>query len=242
MIETNLLHAYVDGELSDAERREVETRLADCEASQAEVASIKGLKGAVRQASAFECDDVWANCKSRLDTIDRVAKSGNFITKYSWAFVSAVAMIVVIGGGFARHAQAKSVDSSSLAGVFASSGRTSPEKIARDAYLDDVLRYAGQNLAKVKLISQTEVLVNGQIAYRNDYEDGRGRFTLLALPQVSSFDGMTPNRDGTYYYGQIEAYTNAVGWKTRNAALILVGSRDFASLEQIARAHFIQPE
>ena len=242
MIETSKLHAYVDGELSDSERREVETRLAECQASQAEVASIQSLKSALGTTTSFDCDDVWANCKSRLDAIDRVAKSGNFITKYSWAFVSAVALVMLIGGGYARHAQAGSLDSSSLAGVFSSSSRNTPEKISRNAELDRLLRYADQNLSKIGQISRTEVLVNGQLAVRFDFEDVHGHLVLLALPQVSSFEGMTPNQDGTYYYGQIESYTNAVGWRTKNAALILVGSRDFASLEEFARTHCIKPE
>ena len=242
MIETSKLHEYVDGELSDAERLDVESRLAGCKASQAEVASIRGLKSTLAASSNIECSDVWANCKSRLDTIDRVARSGNFITKYSWAFVSAVAMVVVIGGGFARHAQAGSVDSSSLAGVFSSSRSTSPERAFRNDQLDQLLRSADRNLSKIRAISDTKIMINGIPAERFDFEDVHGKMTLLALPQVSSFDGLSPNKEGTYYFGQIESYTNAVAWKTKNLALILVGSRDFASLEKIARDHFIQPE
>ena len=152
MIEPSKLHEYVDGELSDAERREVEARLAECQVSQAEVAAIRGLKRALTNGTTLECDDVWANCKSRLDAIDRVARSGNFITKYSWGFVTAVAMIVLIGGGFARKAQAGAVDSSSLAGIFSSSRSNSPEKQYRNAQLDKILQYADRNLSSIKVV------------------------------------------------------------------------------------------
>ena len=242
MIDTNILHAYVDGELSERERRDVESRLAECQQSQAEVASIKGLKTALSNASNIDCGDVWANCKSRLDTIDRVAKSGNFITRYSWAFVSAVAMIVIVGGGYARHAQASSVDSSALAGMFSSSGHLSPEKASRNAQLDLLLKYADRNLSAVKLLAVTTGSVNGLPAQRFDLEDGKGRMSLIVLPQISSFEGMTPNADGKYFYGQIEPSTMAVGWRVNGAALILVGSRDYESLEKVARASFVRPE
>ncbi len=242
MIDTNILHAYVDGELSERERNDVETRLADCKASQAEVASIKGLKSALSNSSNIEYGDVWATCKSRLDTIDRVAKSGNFITKYSWAFVSAVAMIVIVGGGYARHAQASSVDSSALAGMFATSGHSSPEKAGRNAQLDKLLRNADRNLSAVKLLAVTRGLVNGLSAERYDIEDGKGRMSLIVLPQISSFEGMTPNADGKYFYGQIEPSSMAVGWRVNGLALILVGTRDYESLEKVARTSFVRPE
>ncbi len=243
MIEITKLHAFVDGELSDAERHEVELCLAGCKESQAEVASIRGIKSALNGTSHFECNDVWANCQSRLDAMDRVAKSGNFITKYSWAFVTAVAMIVLIGGGFSRHNQAGAVASSSLAGVFSSSRQVSPEKAFRNEQLDQLLRNADQNLSKFKIISISEgLLANGIVAQRYELEDVHGRMTLIALPRVTSFEDMSPNATGTYFYGQIGTSENAVGWKTKNASLILVGIRDFAALEEIARTRFILPE
>ena len=242
MIEPSKLHAYVDGELSDAERREVESRLAECQASQSEVASIMGLKAALGGASNMESGELWANCKSRLDAIDRVEKSGNFITKYSWAFVSAVAMVVLIGGGFSRRAQASSVDSSSLAGVFSNSSKISPEKIARNAQLDSLLRNADKNLTTPKPIQMTSGTINGLPAVKYIFEDGRGRMILIALPEISSFEGMTPNADGKYFYGQIEAHTKAVGWKVKGEALILLAPREYADLENIARTSFVRPE
>jgi hypothetical protein len=241
MIELNKLHAFVDGELSDAERQEVESRLAECKASQAEVASIKGLKSALGSVSSMECNDVWANCQSRLDAIDRVTKSGNFITKYSWGFVTTVALIVVIGGGYARRAQAGSVDSSALAGIFSGSGQPSPEKATRNAQLDQLLKHADQKLSRVDLISVMSGNINGLPAQRYDLKDSHGRLSLIVLPQISSFEGMTPNADGNYFYGQIESNTNAVGWRVDGAALILVGPRDFAALENVARLNFLRP-
>ncbi|MEI8283151.1 MAG: zf-HC2 domain-containing protein, partial [Armatimonadota bacterium] len=182
MIELIKLHAYVDGELSDSERREVESRLAGCSASRAEVNSIIGLKSTLKGHSEVDCSDVWKSCQTRLDAIDRVAKSGNFITKYSWGFVTAVALIMVIGGGYARHAQASSVDSSSLAGVFAGSRSQSPEKVLRDAQLDRLLRNADRNLNAIKLVGISNMSTNGMASRRYDLEDGKGRMSFLVLP------------------------------------------------------------
>jgi len=53
---------------------------------------------------------------------------------------------------------------------------------------------------------------------------------------------MTPSADGQYYYGQIEASTNAVGWRANGVTLILVGSREYSSLENCARLNFVRPE
>jgi len=242
MIEPSKLHAYVDGELNDAERRELETRLAECQASQAEVASIQRMKTALGQVSNAECEAVWANCKNRLDAIDRVAKSGNFITKYSWAFVTAVALFVVIGGGYARHAQAGSVDSTALAGIFSNSSRNTPEKAIRNAELDQVLRDAGRNLSKINFISETRMVIQGRMAQRFDLEDGQGRLFLIVLPQVSSFDGMASDQNGQYFFGPIDSDNKGVGWRVKGAALVLVGPRDYQDLEALARTKFVAPE
>ena len=67
MIELIKLHAYVDGELSDSERREVESRLAGCSASRAEVNSIIGLKSTLKGHSEVDCSDVWN--RARLDSM-----------------------------------------------------------------------------------------------------------------------------------------------------------------------------
>jgi hypothetical protein len=241
MIDLSKLHAYVDGELPDVERQEVELLLAGCKESQAEVASIMGLKTALGRSSSMECDDVWANCKSRLDAIDRVAKSGNFITKYSWAFVSAVALIVLIGGGYARQAPV-SVDGSALAGILSSSRHSGPERASRNAQLDQLLRHADRNLSKINFISHTSGYINGLPAQRYDLQDADGSLYFVVLPQTSSFEGMTPSADGKYYYGQIEASTNAVGWRVNGATLILIGSREYSSLENVARLNFVRPE
>jgi len=242
MIEPSKLHAYVDGELTDAERQDVECQLANCQASQAEVASIKGLKAALGQASNVECEVVWANCKNRLDTIDRVAKSGNFITKYSWAFVTGVALFVLIGGGYARHTQAGSVDSSALAGIFSSSSKPTVERQARNANLDQLLKVANRNLSQVKPIGVTNMMIDGQIAQRIDLEDGQGRMSLIVLPEVTSFDGMAPDKDGKYFRGPIDANNKGVGWRTHRAALVLVGQRDYNDLETVAKSNFLLAE
>lgn len=242
MIEPIKLHAYVDGELSEGERQDIESRLAECQKSQAEVAAIQGMKAMLASPSNVECEEVWASCKSRLDAIDRVARSGNFITKYSWAFVSAVALVVVIGGGYARHAQAGSVDNSALAGIFSSSSKMTPEKQSRNAELDRLLKDADQNLAKLRVVAETSGLIEGQPYRRLDLEDGGGvRFSLIVLPEVTSFDGLTPDKDGKFFYGQFEN-TKAVAWRMNSAALVLVGSLDHPQLQVVAKNLFIMPK
>lgn len=242
MIEPIKLHAYVDGELNDAERREVESRLAECPASQAEVASIRSLKSAMSQVSPEECEAVWSACKTRLDAIDRVAKSGNFITKYSWAFVSAVALFVIVGGGYARHTQAGSVDSSALAGIFSNSSRMTPEKAVRNAELDEILQRAKQQLSKLTIVHDTNLIIDGQLARRVDLQDASGPMSLVVLPQVTSFEGMNPDSDGSYYFGQIDSEAKAVGWKAKNTSFVLVGQRDYQELKSIAQKYFVLPE
>ncbi|MBI1331893.1 MAG: zf-HC2 domain-containing protein [Armatimonadetes bacterium] len=242
MIEPRLLHAYVDGELSAEERQKLETELAECQDSQAEIAAIRNLKSLLGNAENVECADVWASCKSRLDAIDRVKKSGNFITKYSWAFVTGVAMFILIGGGYARHTQAGSVDSSSLAGILSSSNRNTPETQVRNEELDKILGVANRNLSQFRIIGQQNVVIDGQPARRIDLADVQGRLSLIVLPQITSFDGMDPDRNAQYFFGQIDPDTKAVGWRVKDAALVLVGQREYSELRDFAYNHLVRPE
>lgn len=242
MIEPIILHAYVDGELSEAESRDIEARLAQCAESRAEVASIRSMKSMVYSIPASDCQDAWANCQSRLDALDRVRKSGNFITKYSWAFVAAVAAFIVIGGGISRHAQAGVVDNSSLAGFVSSSSRQSPEQKIQNAQLDQILRDANNNLTRPKLVGASRIVQNNQVAERLDFVDGIGNFTLLVLPERSSFDDMAPDDSGKYFFGKIDGTVNAVGWRSHNACYVIVGDREFTVLKQLAETKFVLPD
>ncbi len=242
MIEPSKLHAYVDGELTGAELQEVEAKLAECAESRAEVASIQSLKTMLNQAPGMECQDVWANCQSRLDAIDRVRKSGNFITKFSWAFVAGVALVLVIGGGISRHAEGRTVDNSALAGFISNPTNQTAEKKSQNAELDQILQRANEQLNRIHFIRGARIVQNDQTAERLDFEDAKGPFSLLVLPERSNFDDMSADDSGKYYFGKIDVSTHAVGWRTQNACLVLIGRREFEDLRELAQRNFILPQ
>jgi len=69
------LHRYVDGELSEEERRRVEERLEDDHRAVEAVAALEELRGAVRGAdkearARAELDDLWSGVEARLDELE----------------------------------------------------------------------------------------------------------------------------------------------------------------------------
>lgn len=240
MIDLNLLHGYADGELTAAEKRAVEEKLAACQASQAELAAIQSLKNHLMSAPSTTCNDTWKACQNRLDGLDRVKKSENFITRYSWLMVTGVAMFVLAGGYVSRVSQAGSVDSGSFAGVFSNSRSVTPEKQMRNAQLDAILRHADRQLQKVRLVGQTSTEVNGQVVPRFELADSVGTMFLIALPPVTGFESMekTPSN---YYRSSIDGDKNIVAWKTAQGAMILMGKRSHEALEVSAKNNLIPP-
>ncbi|HLO99608.1 MAG TPA: zf-HC2 domain-containing protein [Fimbriimonas sp.] len=240
MIDLNLLHAYADGELSDAEMRAVEEKLAACKASQAELAAIQNLKGHLLSTPSTTCADTWKACQSRLDGLDRVKKSENFVTRYSWLMVSAVAMFVLAGGYVSRVSQAGSVDSGAFAGVFSNSRSVSPENQFRNAQLDAILKHADRQLQRVRIVGQSATEVNGQVVPRFELVDSVGTMFLIALPPVTGFESMEKT-SGNYYRSSIDGDKNIVAWKTADGAMILMGKRSHKALEESARINLVPP-
>lgn len=241
MIDLNLLHGYADGELSAAEKEAVEKQLASCTASQAELDSIQNLKKHLQGTQGVEAADVWKICQGRLDGLDRVKKSENFITKYSWLLVSGVAVFVIAGGYVSRKTQAGSVDSGSFAGVFSNSRSVTPEKAFQNAQLDAILRHADRQLKQIHIVGQSTTEVNGQMVPRIELSDATGLVSVIILPPVTGFEGMEKTSTSEYYRSSIDGDKNILAWKTVQGAMILMGKRSHSALEEFAQKNFLAP-
>jgi hypothetical protein len=234
MIEPRLLHAYLDGELSEGETREVEQRLAQCQASQNELDSIRSVKTLLAmKAEPQMCEATWTACRSRLDELDRIEKSGNLITRFSWAFALGVAVIVFVGGTLSRNAQQGTVGNDMLAGIVSSSRK--PRFDVQE--LDNRLKAADVNLLRAQVLGAREFNSFGQDIVELQLQDASGEMTLLILGKSNSFENLEPFGKTKYLMGQISTKQNCLAWQTQNKSYVLLGMRDHADLLRSAQVN-----
>jgi hypothetical protein len=230
MIDPQKLHLFVDGELTDSERKQIENALNSCEKSRAEVESIRNLKTALTmKAEPITCDATWAACKSRLDAIDRVEKSGNFITRFSWAFVTGVAAIIIVGGTLTRNAQRDTVSSDMIAGIVSSSKKPILGGY-NQALLDQRLKEADLNLSRLRLLGSRTTVLDGHEVIELALSDSDGPMTMLVVNGIINFENMEKSQDGRFMLGQISNTQNCVTWKARNKSFVLIAPRSHGDL------------
>lgn len=247
MIDRVLLNAYVDGELTADERRVVEAALAESEALQREVASIRSLKSYVAaQVQPITCPETWRRSVGRLDEIDRARKIESFVGRNSWALCGAVALILVAGGLFSERPGHR--ESRSAAFAQASAGFLSPGAARRtqDEVIDRALR---------GMIDQTRTAMLQGPLVREDgvYQGPNGpfaRFSILdkgaeitmvitsALLDMNQLE-VIPGEPG-YFIAKTNG-ENLVVWRAGNASMFLSGDVDHAVLVAFAKQYCVPP-
>lgn len=104
MIDLELLHAYVDGELGADERQFVESHLAGDALAQSEVVRLRSLKTALARSAATEpASAEWNRCVSRLNEIDKSRRVEGFVGKYAWGLCVLFFCAILVGGALKRN-------------------------------------------------------------------------------------------------------------------------------------------
>lgn len=239
MIDPLTLHSYLDGELSDSERKEVEATLATCQASREELAAIQSVKTVLKgRLDAQTCDKTWAACQARLKEIERVERSGNFISKHSWAFALGVAMIVIVGGTLSRQVQQSSISTGALAGFVGKSSHVSPEKALSEAISSDVLSRVDANLSRLQILSGREVVVEGQLAASLLVKDATGPIQMLIFPTVAKFENIEQVAGTRYSAGETLSKQNAIAFEVNGQSVVMLGQRTQEELMRAADKNF----
>ncbi len=239
MIDPLKLHAYLDGELNEAEAKELEAKLASCTASQAEVASIQSVKTVLKgRLETHQCEATWAACKSRIAEIERVDRSGNFISRYSWAFAMGVAAIVLVGGTLSRFSQQSSVSTGALAGFVGKSQVRTPQGQLKDALLTEALQRVDANLSKLRVLGGNELVVEGSPATQLFVEDSNGHMVLVIFNQPTNFEMLKPVEGTPFSAGSTGTGENVVAFQRRNQSILLIGNRSADALMTVAKKNF----
>lgn len=239
MIDPLQLHSYLDGELSETERKQIEAKLETCQASREELAAIQSVKTVLKgRLEPQTCDATWAACQARLKEIERVEKSGNFVSKYSWAFAMGVAMIVIVGGTISRQSQQSSISTGALAGFVGKSNRMTPEKALSEAISANVLSRVDANLAQLHVLNGREVVIEGQLATALLVRDANGPLQMLVFPTEAKFENLTKVEGTRYFTGETSSKQNAIAFDVNGQSVVMFGQRSGEDLMRSADKNF----
>ena len=96
MIDTELLHALADDELSADDRRKVEADLAQDPEAAKVLSSILAVKQAIAShVKPVECEDEWQRCRKRLDEMDKARRTEAFVGRYAWVMCTGLFAFIV---------------------------------------------------------------------------------------------------------------------------------------------------
>ena len=247
MTDPLLLHGFADGQITPAERAEVEAHLRDCGDCREELAAIDRLKIALaRQATASEPTatraEAWSKCKARLDELDRAKrgdKAQGVVGRFGWAMAASVLGIIVVAGLANRGRATSTVEGADLAQIMSNVGasRRSAANPTEQGIAAELLRQARLSIddERLYIVGMSESRMNGARVTNFTLRDGAGTMALLDLPPTISVEGLQPVAGGRYRSGLINGL-NCLVWRCGERTLVLAASRAPERLEKVAEA------
>jgi anti-sigma factor RsiW len=231
------IHAFVDGELGDEAAAALLARIQSDPRLAAEVAAIRQLKSvAASCGGGLTCDETWSRCVSRMNEIDRAARTERFVGRYAWGLCALVFLALVSGGLYSRHRDAGSIYAADVARV-ANAG-TAQTTVAGNEHLTGWLSGLFGRApvqappSELRVLAMTRTELEGRRVARIEMADAAGPVVLIIVEGATGVPGLTRS-DGTFQHGRLDC-VNSVGWTRNGATLLLVGDRPHARLEAIA--------
>lgn len=237
----SLLHALVDGELTEIERIEVMAWISADERAANEYASVIRLKTALRSVRCAEPDpELWSRCRGRLNEIDRVNRIDSVVGRYSWAMCAAVFAIIIGGGLYARFSghrfgaqDVASLTSNMIPGLSTShpSAKTMPGWMKQAVGESPV-----NNFGRVQVIRAEAGESKGVPVARIFLRDPSGPMVLYVIRGGDPVDDMSPVDTNSQMRGGMIGDLNCVSWTSRGSTCLLAGRRELDALAKVAQS------
>lgn len=235
------IHALVDGQLNEAERKEVESWIeADPEARR-EFEFARTLKASIsQQCTPITCDETWAKCKRRLGEFDRRSSIERFVGKSAWGMCG-IFFVAILSAAMLNRSGTSSLKTTDVLGA-----NLMPIATPQSQSSNENARWL-RGLADRNVPLQTDVLrvlsaqrgnLNGHNVVRLDVADAKGNMILYIASDASQFqDSLSrPGAYGSVRVGEASGIT----WARSGMAFLLLGDRNNSDLR--AAADRIQQE
>jgi hypothetical protein len=224
------VHAHADGELSGAEKGEVDALLARDPRAAAEHQWAVYLKGLLFTKHVRpDHTDVWNGAVARLDAIDALqgsSKVESFVGRFSWGFAAALFAVILFAGFLNRGAG--HVSEQQLAGIFMSS--TDDRSVDGAAEAENYVRRGiGAPLPAIAPVVQINKVGRGRSEGREFYtvslRDNSGVFELFIFHGADGFESLEPIPGrGEFSGGRVNDQA-CVAWTMGDFTYMLVAPR-----------------
>ncbi len=244
MNDPTLIHAFVDGELSAAEREQFEIQLqADPELAR-EVESARQLKACIGKfAATIECAEAWRGCTDRIAELEKSRRTERFVTRNAWALSAAFALVILVGGLWHRMTTPSSVENADFVkimagGIGVTSKPVTAERKELNRYLDALLNDAKEasTSGRIMVLRAGEGEMGGHRVTRLDLQDGRGFMVLLVTDGVVNVEGLNAEPESPGFGFGLMGSANCVSWNAAGHTFLLVGDRNQADLVVSAKS------
>lgn len=235
------IHAYVDGQLSESEKRAFMAELAERPDLAEQVESVRNLKNFVRNsASEFRCESTWSECSKRIAEMEKVRRTENFVGRHAWAICASFACLIAVAGVLHKQNAPQNVQNAdfvkAMAGMGSQSAPASADRQEMNRWLDHLLGKAREAVASDRLIVKdaAEGDVDGHRISRLHLVDSRGDLWLLAFEDAVHIEGLEAGANEGFSRGRL-GDMNCVLWNSMGHTFILSGERTFGDLAVAAQ-------
>jgi hypothetical protein len=242
VIQDESLHSLADNELTESEKAIVLKAIERDSELTARYQSILAVKAGLRsQAMAPECQELWRDCRARLDEIDNARKVERFVGKYSWG-ICGVFFLAILVGGIITRSSVKQVGTNDVAGVVASMSPISVPQSRSQAELDPLLRQViGETFknrpTRMAVTAIGSNPVPGERAEFVQLSDEFGAVALVAFYDIREVVGLWDSDfDPAFKCGTFDG-VNALFWQRPDGVICMAaGQRSYAELYRIVQA------
>lgn len=232
------LHALVDGELEGDAKKAAEERLSTCDRSRAEYEAVRQLKATIAdKCEPITCEKTWADCKDRIQALNRTRKVERFVSKYAWGLCGAFLVCIAVGGSLNRvHGSVRTGDvarvSASLSPFSIQSG---PEEEGNRDLFKGIMEPMVIRPESVKVVGGASGMIDGHKVVRLNLTDDTGPLALFLFADTEKLE------DAQNLDGQGFAICNVNGWKgitwfDKPHSYLLIADRPFDELQLVAQA------
>ncbi|MEQ1823711.1 MAG: hypothetical protein ABL949_14475 [Fimbriimonadaceae bacterium] len=229
------IHALVDGQLNDADRKEVEAWIAADPDAQSEFENARLLKSLVSQeCMPVTCEETWAKCKRRLGEFDRRSSIERLVGRSAWG-LCAIFFVAILSAAMLNRTGSSNLKTSDVLGA-----SLVPIETPQSQSSNENARWL-RGLADRNVPLQTDVVrvhsaqqgnLNGHNVVRLDVSDAKGNMVLYIASDSSRFQDST---SGTGEYGSLRVgEASGITWSRSGMAFLLLGDRNDEDLKAVA--------
>ncbi len=239
---SELMSAYLDGELDAKETERAHALLAQDPRAQTAYEEAKQMKSLVlAKCAPIEDPQLWKVVRSRFDEMDRAKRSEAFVGRYAWGLCALFVVAILSAAFMNRIGAGRSVSQAQVASFFSQVQNAGLRQAPRSADIADVVGMPFQQ-APVRIPSRQCALegvgqgtVDGRRAVLLRFVDEAGPFALLMFQGADRIHGMevSGERNSDFVGGRLNGHPY-LAWTENDFTMLLVGDRPTSELFDLA--------